>query len=133
MYRFEDHTGEVRLHLAAPTLAELFRDAGRAVCALLAGELSPGEALPPVDISLESSDVERLLVDWIDELVFHSESGHLVLDRFDPIEATETRLHARAHGHRLAAVRTAIKAATLHELEVRPTGEGWTASVVLDV
>lgn len=133
MYRFEDHTGDVRLRLAAPTLPELFADAGRAVAELLAGGLPRGEAAPPVEIELEARDVGRLLVDWIDELVFRSETGHLVLDRYDPIEVTETRLRARARGDRLGAVRTAIKAATLYGLEVAPTPDGWTASVVLDV
>jgi SHS2 domain-containing protein len=132
MFRFHDHMGEVRLYVEAPSLGELFAEAGRAVADVLAGDLPRGEAVPSVVLELGAKDLERLLVDGIDELVFRSEVGHLVLDQFD-VEVARGRLRARVAGHRLAAVRTAIKAATLHELQVRPIGTGWCASVVLDV
>lgn len=91
MHRFDDHTGEVRLSVEAPTLPALFVEAGQAVAELLVGELPRGEVVPSVDIELEARDLGRLLVDWIDELVFRSETGHLVLDRFDPVEVPAGR------------------------------------------
>jgi hypothetical protein len=41
-HRFEEHTGEVRLELGAPSLEELFVEAGRALAELMIGDLAVG-------------------------------------------------------------------------------------------
>jgi SHS2 domain-containing protein len=134
VYRFDDHTSEVRLTLAAPTLAELFADAGHGVADLLRGDLPSGPPVAPVTIALDAPDLARLLADWIDELVFRSETSGAVFETFDPIDVTPSaRLRAIAHGHSQVEVKTQIKAATLYGLRVEPTDTGWAASVVLDV
>jgi SHS2 domain-containing protein len=134
VYQFDDHTSEVRLTLAAPTLAELFAEAGHGVADLLRGDLPSGAPVVPVDIALVATDLARLMADWIDELVFRSETSGSVFERFDPIVVTPAgELRATAHGHTQLDVKTQIKAATLYGLRVEPTETGWTASVVLDV
>ncbi len=134
VYTFEDHTGEVRLLLGGGTLEELFADAGRALAELLAGELPRGAPVAPIPVELVARDLRRLLADWIDELVYRSETGRLVLERFEPLRVTEAgALSAVAHGHAMEEVRTAVKAATLHGLRVDRTDGGWSAAVVLDV
>jgi SHS2 domain-containing protein len=76
-------------------------------------------------------------VAWLNELVYLFDAGGLLFHRFEVLELEETRLRARCHGeqadpsrHRL---RTGVKAATYHQLEVRRAGGGWRVRVFLDI
>jgi SHS2 domain-containing protein len=141
-HSFEEHTGELRLELAAPTLEELFAEAGLALAHLMLGELLPP---PPSaqgqEIEVAARDGGALLVEWINELIFRAESSKQVFTRFQVHQATRTGLRATAWGVEPKMLKTAVKAATLHRVSVEPAplrtqasgAEGFCASVVLDV
>jgi len=126
-YRFADHTGEVQLELEAPTVAELFAEAVRALGELLDdGEGRPAPSLQRRSVELEAPDRARLLVDLIDELIFLAEREGMV-----PVQA-----EVKVEGNRLSAeVGLApkpplplAKAATLHDLALEE-GAGGVATV----
>ena len=79
-HAFEDHTGEARVRLEAPSLAELFAEAARALAELMTGSgaLVPasGDAMR---IDLTAHDREALLVDWLNELIYQAERSHAIL------------------------------------------------------
>ncbi|HEY7530902.1 MAG TPA: archease [Gemmatimonadota bacterium] len=69
--RFEEHVGELRLALRAPTLEGLFVEAAGVVareCGRTEGEPGPWEPL-----RLAARDPATLLVDWLNELIGRSE------------------------------------------------------------
>lgn len=130
----EDHTAEVRLAVLAPTLESLFVEAGRAIAELAVGEapLPPPEG-DPVSISIDSVDLDALLVDWLNELVYHTEVDQkayveLVIDAISP-----TRLDARVRGAAFPDLRPLVKAATLHDVHVTEDSNGFSVRVVLDI
>lgn len=84
-------------------------------------------------VRLEATDAGALLVAWIDELVFLSETRRAVFTRFDVRAAAERSVDAEVHGLAEPPLRTGVKAATYHRLRVAPEAGGWTAAVVLDV
>ncbi len=53
--------------------------------------------------------------------------------RFEVERADDTSARAIAWGRSPEAIKTAVKAATLHDAKVEPRPTGWFASVVLDV
>lgn len=111
--------------------------------ALLAATLEdPGalEARLEHSLRLEEPDLELLLLAFLNELVFLRDARGWLLrvDRLRiEVAPGAARLEGRVVGeaidparHRLAAD---VKAATAHGLRVARCGEGWEASVTLDV
>jgi SHS2 domain-containing protein len=134
-YQFEPHTGEVQIRIEGTSLAELFEEAGYALAELMLGEELP---VTPPDAELEfvlieAADTEALLVDWLNELISRSDVNkrvytHLVVD-----DVSERTLRARIQGCRPTVLKTAVKAATFHGLEILEHEDRFTATVVLDV
>lgn len=132
-HAFEEHIGEVRLRLRAGSLAALFEEAARALAELMCSERAEPDGAE-VPVRVEARDREALLVAWIDELVFLSETLERVWTEVRIERLVETQLVATVHGFEPTALRTQVKAATLHDLHVGETsGGGYEATVVLDV
>ena len=130
---FEDHTSEVRLRLHAPTLASLFEEAARALAELMLEEAETPAVPQEVTVALHARDREALLSDWLNELVFLSETRRCVYTDAQVLRVSDTSLEAVVRGVPPRVLRTAVKAATLHDLSVRELPGGYTATVVLDV
>jgi protein archease len=133
-HRFEEHTGEVRLVLRASSLEELFVEAGRALAEMMLGEL-PGSTTPGTEqqLSVRARDRATLLVEWLNELIFLSETSKQVFTRFRVERVGKDDMQAAVAGVSPESLRTQVKAATLHGLSLENRGGAWQASVVLDV
>lgn len=132
-HRFDEHTGEVRLWLEAPTLPALLAEAARALAALMAepgGERAPSH---PERVRVCGRDRAALLVAWLNELVFLSETRQRIYSDAEIESVSDREIRATVRGFEPAALRTAVKAATLHDARVDAGPDGFTACVVLDV
>ncbi|MBZ4420237.1 archease [Myxococcus sp. RHSTA-1-4] len=134
-YQFEPHTAEVQFRVEGTSLPELFEESGYALAELMLGE-SPPE--PPRDaeeeqVTLESADTEALLVDWLNELISRADTKKRVYTHIVVDDVSERKLRARIRGFTPEVLKTAVKAATFHGLEIREHEEGFNATVVLDV
>jgi SHS2 domain-containing protein len=125
-----DHTAELELRLDSPSEAEVFADALRALAELLAD----GDAAEPAafDVEVTAGDRATLLAAWLDELVFRAETGGLVPAAIDRLDLEPGRLRARVRAHR-GDPRHIIKGVTYHRLSFEPSGDGYSATLVLDV
>ncbi len=132
-HALEEHVGEVRLRVEAPTLGEVFEESGRAL-AKLSAEVGP-EASHRVEerVELRARDPEALLVAWLNELIFRSETQKLVYDDLRVERVDDGSLVATVRGRQAAGTRTAVKAATMHDVRVEASPGGFAAVVVLDV
>jgi SHS2 domain-containing protein len=126
-----EHVGEVELALEAASEEGLFSEAADAFRELVDGGPAQGEALRR-EIELAGPELARLLVDWLDELVFLAEVQAFVPQRVAALELDGTGLRATVEGVR-GRPRHLVKAATLHRLDVTQEGKVWRARVVLDV
>jgi SHS2 domain-containing protein len=132
---FEEHTGEVRVRLEAPTLPELFAEAGRALGELVGpDEGSRGALHEDEEVVVRAMDRDALLVEWLNELVFRSETSKRIYPELSVESVSEREIRARIRGVDVEELRTPVKAATLHGVHIqrRPDG-GYSGSVVLDV
>lgn len=138
-HSFQDHTGEVELTIEADTLPELFVEAGRALAELMLGRLPEGAMKPAsgpaVAVELAAPDRTRLLVDWLNEIIFHTEIERTVFTDFAVEIPAEGTLTAELRGlSEAASVNSEVKAATLHEARIDPRpGGGFVGHVILDV
>lgn len=135
---FREHVGELELVVEAGSLAALFAEAARALAAVMGGGrvLAPNEAAPfvqPERVEIHATDRDALLAEWLNELVFLSETRKAVYPdaAIDAIGAHE--LIATVRGIRIEEVKTAVKGASLHGLRIEDSAGGCRATVVLDV
>ncbi|MBN1209334.1 MAG: archease [Myxococcaceae bacterium] len=134
-HQFEPHTAEVQVRINGTDLPELFEEAGYALADVMLGE-QPSEPPPDAEVehvTLEAADTEALLVDWLNELISRSDAWKRVYTDFEVDELSDRTLHARIRGFTPSVLKTAVKAATFHGLEIREHEDGFTATVVLDV
>lgn len=126
------HTAEIGLRVRAESPARLFACAGMALFALTGAAAETVEVEQAVTV--ESPDVESLLVDWLSELVYLYETGGCAFHEIEVTEWSPQRLVATVRGGRPAGPpRLHVKAVTYHDLAVGEAGGGWEAQVYLDI
>jgi SHS2 domain-containing protein len=130
MYRWLNHTGEAQLAIEAATQEDVFREAAAGLRELLA---AGGGGKPSTrSVTVTAGDRAALLAEWLGELAFLAETEGFVPDRVDVLELEAGRLRATVAGRRGSPPHL-VKAVTYHGLSLAPYGEGWRATVVLDV
>jgi len=133
-HTFEEHVGELRLRVDAGSLNETFAEAARALARLL----EPGGKLPRPNgeretVELKARDRAALLVDWLNELLYRSETRRRIFVEYQFENLSDTELRAVVRGVPVEELRTMVKAATLHDLELKEQPDGYFATVVLDI
>ena len=132
--RFEeiDHTADLAIRVYGRDMSELFANAAHGMFALMA-EPSVEEPAREREVSLEATDYEGLLVDWLNELIYLHEVEGETYSQFAIKTLSPTELKAQVTGGPTKNKTKAIKAATFHELEVVKTDKGYQATIVFDV
>ena len=138
-YTFFDHTGDIGVRLAAPSLDALFADAALAFTETM---LDPAraEATSPYRVDIASATLDSLLVDWLDELLYLFEVRNLLVARTD-VRVRETAsgwsleglIGADTFDARRHPIKVLVKGVTYHQLEIRRTPEGWQTTVIFDI
>ncbi|MGB5934166.1 MAG: bifunctional riboflavin kinase/FAD synthetase [Anaerolineae bacterium] len=131
-YEEVEHTADAAIRAFGRDLPELFANAAYGMFDLLAdmGELGPTIER---EVSLEASDLEALLVDWLGELLYLREAHDEVYKEFELSTLSPTELRAVVKGGKRFVPRMGIKAVTYHDLKIEKMEEGYAASIVFDV
>lgn len=135
MHEFEAHTSEVQVRVQATTLPELFEEAALALADIMLGEAhpqAPADAEEEI-VLVEAGDLDALLVDFLNELIYRSDAHKKVYTDVDVELTTEHQVRARIRGIVPDVLKTAVKAATFHGLDVHEHENGFDARIVLDV
>ena len=136
--RFEilDHTADIGLIVYGKNLRTLFENAGEGFFHLIT-DLKKVEDRVERRIELEGEALERLMVDWLTELLYLHDVEHLLLKEFRVESAGEDGLKAVVKGEPfqegIHAIKTEIKAVTYHQIEVREEEKGWRARIIFDL
>ena len=132
-HSFEEHTGEVLLRVVAPSLPQLFVEAGLALADLMAEQRAPSSRESAETVAIRASDREALLVEWLNELIFRAETQQKIYDHIHITRLSDNELRGQIRGAFPERLRTSVKAATFHRLKIQPEVNGYSATVVLDV
>ncbi len=128
-----EHTADWALRVWGTTLPEFFVNAARGMYSLLGAKRRP-DSVVYHPITVEAPDWESLLVAWLNELLYLTESRDEVFDQFDIPAITGTHLQACVAGGTAAGpMMKYIKAATFHNLRIERTDEGFETTIVFDV
>ena len=141
-YRYleEIATADVAFEARGATLEEMFLAAADATLNTMVEEIGTVAPREPRVFTLAADSLDLLLLELLQELVYHKDAERLLL-RVRDLRIEETgsgyRLHAEATGEMIDPDRHVlladVKAVTLHRLAVERTSAGWHAIVVLDV
>ena len=135
-YRQLPHTADLAWRLWGASLPELFENAGRALSATLTDRRYLRRRATR-EVLLRAGDREALLVDWLNHLLYLFDLDGFLARDFQVESLTPERLKARVTGECFDPARhparTGGKAATFHQLSIMPVGDGWQATVVLDL
>jgi SHS2 domain-containing protein len=130
-----DHTADVGIIAYGADLKQAFANAARALFSLIT-ELDDVEEVLHQDIKINASDLESLLVSWLNELVYRFDTEGILFKRFDINQLDDTHLEARGYGEKADSskhsLKTGVKGATYHMLKVDKT-DGFRVQVIFDI
>ena len=133
-------TADIAFDATARDLPELFSAAAEATMNVMIDNLDAIEPREKRKIHLENEDVEMLLFDFLQELIYFKDTEQLVLrvlaahvDEKDPgyflrVTVAGEKLDPQRHQQRAD-----VKAVTLHRFKVEKIDSGWRATVILDI
>jgi protein archease len=139
-YLEEIGTADIAFKATGHDLPQLFRDAADATINVMIDNLDAIESRETRQIELCSEQIDMLLFDLLQELIFLKDAERLLL-RIRNLQIDEKDekyfLKAKAEGEPLDAERhqqrADVKAVTLHGFSVEREKGGWKASVLLDI
>ena len=82
MFEIFEHTADLGIRVVAPDRDTLFADAGRGLFSVIVANLDQVRPVQEVAFHLEGGQVDYLLFDWLNELLYTFESRRLVLAEF---------------------------------------------------
>jgi SHS2 domain-containing protein len=130
-----DHTAELRLRGYGKTKEELFSTMLLGMSSILKPLPQKGETPRQKDeISIQSSDLAALLVDFLNEILYLSSVNKAVYRDLLISELSREKLKAETRGVVVSGFEKDIKAATHHQASVRKRPDGtWEGEVIFDV
>jgi SHS2 domain-containing protein len=139
-YLEEVGTADIAFEATGRDLPELFRDAADATINVMVDNLDAIEPRETRTIELLSEQIDMLLFDFLQELIFLKDAQRLLL------RVREAHIHERGENYLLTATalgepvdperhhqRADVKAVTLHGFSVEKKNGGWKATVLLDI
>ena len=138
-YLEEIAIADVAFEAMGKSLEELFVSAAQATTEVMI-HVEDLKRTTEKSVSLSEETVERLLYEWLSELIFLKDTEGLLFSGFDiSIEqqgsgyALKGKLSGESINREQHKLLTDVKAITMHMFEVKKTDEGWKAVVVVDV
>lgn len=135
-----EHTADLGLRVFGTDLSDLFEAAGVGLFEIIVANLDQVRPAVAQEVVLQAETLPDLFLDWLNELIFRSETGHCLYGRFRvqvEHEADSIRLRATVEGEPIDRDRHIldheVKAATHHGVSIESVDEGWRAEVILDI
>ena len=133
-FRFINHTADTGIIANGTDLREVFANAGYGLFSIIT-DLRKVRQTQPRLVEIESTDLDGLLFDWLNQLIYLFDVEHLLFKHFAVTELTEQRLTATCWGEKFDPsrhqLRIGVKSATYHMLKV--DREKPQAQVIFDI
>jgi SHS2 domain-containing protein len=131
---------DVAFEAEGKTLKELFNYSGLAITNTMVKNIESIEHKVKKEISVSSDDIEMLLFNFLQEIIFYKDAEQLIFSKFEldifP-EGKKWKLNCNAYGEKIDTSKhemlVDVKAVSLHQFKVEETEDGWRATVILDV
>jgi SHS2 domain-containing protein len=135
----EEHTADILFQATADSLGELFEQCGLAV---EESQIELSNVAPDIETEIngENANLEYLLFDFLDDLLFQKDAEQLIFSKFK-IEVSEKEgkfvMNCKAYGEKIDTKKheqkVDVKAITMHLFEVKKEDGKWKAKVLIDI
>ena len=138
MKNFEvmEHTADIGVVAYGPDLKQAFANTALGLFSIIT-ELDRVRESLSRDLAVTSPDVESLLVEWLNELIYVFDVDNVLFRRFEITEIDSSYLRARCYGEQVDLSRhhlkTGVKAATYHLLKVERRDSEYRIQVIFDI
>jgi SHS2 domain-containing protein len=136
LYTLLDHTADLRVRITGESRAELFQNAGLALADLIC-DPDTLKSTQTVSIDVTGDDPADLMVNFLRELLYLWTGKEKLVKMVSILDVSDTALSASVaaanYDSRNHTILNEIKAVTYHQIAVEPVGDGWQATVVLDI
>jgi len=137
--KFFDHTADVGFLVDANTFPELLKGAAIATFDTMTNlkKISPKLTKK---IKLKNKDQDKLLFEYIEELIFLKDSDYMLFSKFN-IKVTKEKenyvLISEVKGEKINPkkhdLKVDVKAITFHQFSVKKSKDKWKAKIILDI
>ncbi|MEM3585712.1 MAG: archease [Candidatus Jordarchaeaceae archaeon] len=139
-YRFLEHTADIKVEAYGETINEAFQEAARALSEVIT-DTSKVRPIIRRKIEIEAEDLQALLYEWLEKFIYLFDSEGLVFSEFnvETIQQKEGKLKLKGEAageefdENKHVQRTAIKAATYHEMKIEQKPKKTVLEFVLDI
>ena len=131
-----DHTADIGIVAYGADIKQVFANAALGLFNLMA-DLDNLKEDTKRQIELSAEDVEVLLVEWLNELIYISDVEHIIFKRFEINELSNTQLRAICFGEKIKSgqhkLKREIKAATYHMLRLNKENGSYKVQIIFDI
>jgi SHS2 domain-containing protein len=131
-----DHTADIGIVAFGADIKQVFANAALGLFNLMA-DLDDFKEDLQRELELSAEDVEVLLVEWLNELIYIFDVEHIIFKRFEIKELTSTQIKAKCSGEKIKLgehkLKREIKAATYHMLQISKEDGGYKVQVIFDI
>lgn len=138
-YRFLEHTTDAEIEAYGSTLEQAFENAGLALEETMVNVSTITGSLEQ-EILVKAKDKDELLYGWLEALIIKQDTENMLYSKFScKISKRENDLYlvAQCHGEKFDPKKhdqkTAIKAPTYHEMEIKEDKRQVTLKFLLDL
>jgi SHS2 domain-containing protein len=135
-YEIMDVSGDVGIRADGKDYAEALMNAGTGLYSLVTDIEKIGDE-KIIEIDIKSDSPERLLVNYLNELIFHVDTYGFIGKRIEIKESSGEKIRAIIYGEYfdplLHESRLLLKAATYHNIKIEQGRKGWLIEVIFDI
>lgn len=133
-FKLIEHTADTGLIAYGSSLSEAFANAAYGMFSIIT-ELKKVRKMEQKSVAVSAEDIEGLLFEWLNNLIYVFDVEHLLLKQFDITEFNEQNLNAVCWGEKYYPprhqLRQGIKSATYHMLKIDKKRN--TVQVIFDI
>lgn len=139
-YQFLEHESDIGVRGIGSSIIEAFQETAKAMFDVMV-EVKKIKPQKQVKIEATASDIEGLLVEWLNELIFQKDITGLYFSKFEILDFKKTNskyhLNAKVWGSKIDPnkhpVKTEVKAATYSALKCGKEKGEFFCQCILDV
>lgn len=137
-YLEEVATADIAFEAYGKDMRELFENTALAVAETMV-DVKTVSAKEKKEIELEENDIQQLLFEFVEELIYIKDADHFVFKKFDLElkEGKRNKLKVTCYGDEIDKnkqdLRNDVKAITYHMYKLEKVKQGYKVLIVLDV
>ncbi len=135
-YHLIDHTADFGIHVSGTSSKDLFANAAEALFDVIT-DIDSLTGYDSCHIEVSGEDWSDLMINWLREILYLWNGKERLVKSANITSLSENKLSAQVvfdpYDPDRHAIKTEIKAATYHQIQVKLTPSGWTARIIFDI